>query len=121
MCLRCGYGQQCVLFRNDDGTLKTDEAGNCLMDIEESIGYGAAHLRYKKSFGRVYRFDTPLTEDEREIFRKELQSPDIEEGSYAVLFDPESGAFTALGGELPGDYPTEKNESSRKQGYDCII
>lgn len=115
MCLRCGYEQRCVLFRNDDGTLKMDEAGNCLMDIKESVGYGAARLRCKDGFGRICRFDAPLTGDETDALRKELQNPDIDKGSYAVLFDPQSGAFTVLGGELPEDCPGEKDERIKRQ------
>lgn len=110
MCLRCGYEQQCVLIRNDDGTVKTDKNGDWLVDSQESIGYGTARLRYKSGIGRIYRFDKPLSEEERAGFMKEAQRPDMDDSSYVVLFDPQSGAFTVLAGSLPEDYTGEDDD-----------
>lgn len=107
MCLRCGYQQQCILLRNDDGTVKMGDDGEWLMDCKETVGYGAARLCRKEGIGGIYAFENPLSAEDQAALIEDLHQPDTDEGSYAVLFDPQSGSFTVLAGNLPEDYTEE--------------
>ncbi len=111
-CSRCGFVQEWKLRRNEDGTAITTEDGKWTHDYEESVGYGVVLLMYKSGVGCRYSLEKPLTEEEKAIVLEDLQAKDIDNSSYAVLFDPESGVFTPLFGELPGDYDGDEEDAA---------
>lgn len=103
-CLRCGFYQNWFLLRNEDGTVKTKDDGTWLGDYEEKIGYGAVSLMFITGAGHVYTLNAPLSDADKEAVLKDFQREDVENASYAILYDPESNTFTALVGTIPGEY-----------------
>lgn len=103
-CFRCGYKQRWELERNPDSTLKKGEDGKLIMNYTEVICYGVISLRHKDGAGCLYSLQKPLSDSEKEALLKEFQRDDVEDGSYAVLYDPENNTFSALAGSIPGGY-----------------
>lgn len=104
MCFRCGLIQEWKLRRNEDGTVMTTEDGKWIEDYEETPGYGVVLLMPQSGVGCRYSFRSPLTEEDKATVLKDLQAENMDSSSYAILYDPESGKFTPLFGEAPGDY-----------------
>lgn len=104
MCNRCGFTQEWELLRNEDGTAKLSEDGKWVWDYVKTVGYGAVLLMPQSGVGCRYSFRSPLTEEDKAAVLKELQAENMDSSSYAILYDPESGKFTPLFGEMPGDY-----------------
>ena len=104
MCCRCGFIQEWKFRRNADGTAATDKDGKWIEDYEETPGYGVVLLMPQSGVGCKYSFRSPLTEEDKAAVLKDLQAENMDSSSYAVLYDPESGKFMSLFGEMPGDY-----------------
>lgn len=111
-CFRCGFTQEWKLRRNEDGTVKTTEEGKWIGDYVEAIGYGVVLLMRKSGVGRRYFLEKPLTDDEKASVLKDLQAENMDSSSYAVLFNPESGEFTPLFGEIPGEYCGDEEDEA---------
>lgn len=103
-CLRCGYKQRWELECNPDRTLKKGKDGKLIMNYTEVIGYGTISLHHKDGAGCLYSLQKPLSDREKEALLKEFQRDDVENGSYAVLYDTENNTFFALAGKIPEKY-----------------
>ena len=103
-CCRCGFHQNWFLLRNEDGSVREKEEGTWIGEYDEKLGYGSACIRFKDGCGYMYTFTDPLTEADKDQLTEIFQQQNVDDTSYAALYDPENNAFTVLFGTLPGAY-----------------
>lgn len=109
LCTRCGFTQKWFLVRDEQGNLVTNKDGKFIMDYTEKLGYGIAGI-YEGDREAIYFFDKPMTEKDCEKYVEACRKAGTENNSsFVVLFNPETGTFTPLFGEVPPEYTDEDN------------
>ena len=115
-CNRCGFIENYVIVRDEDGEPVLDKDGLMEFKTESLPGFGCLAFYKKGGIGVIYPLDKPYDESARQAFFAELNNPQLDpDRCYFTRWDFDTKQVVSVYGNIPPTYDEAMEESEESE------